>query len=270
LALTPVSRTNVTGMAEHFARLVRGSGPGILLAHGGGGSVAGNYGPILDDLATTHTVVGPDYPGSGDTPRSSAPLVVDDVADSLVATAVDAGVDRFTVLGYSLGTAVAVRIAVRHPERVTGLVLTAGFAYPDNRIRLAVRVWRDLLAAGDRVLLARFLTLLGTGATHLNGLAPADVEAGVAGLADFIPAGSREHVDLVAAVDTRADLARVHVPTLVVATAEDALAAPEHSQQLAAGIPDAQLVEVAAGHGIGMEARDEWLRAIRSLLARVG
>lgn len=264
-----MSNANVAGMAEHFARVVRGTGPGILLAHGGGGSVAGNYGPILDDLATTHTVVGPDYPGSGATPRSPEPLVLDEIADSLVRTSADAAVDRFTVLGYSLGTAVAVRIAVRHPDRVAGLVLTAGFAFPDNRIRLAVRVWRELLAAGDRVLLARFLTLVGTGATHLNRLAPADVEAGVAALADFIPAGSPEHVDLVAAVDTRADLPRIHVPTLVIATAEDGLAGPEHSRELAAGIPGAELVEIAAGHGIGAEARDEWLGAIRSLLARV-
>ncbi|TQM38384.1 alpha/beta fold hydrolase [Pseudonocardia cypriaca] len=257
-------------MAEHFAHVVMGSGPGILLAHGGGGSIAGNYGPILDDLATTHTVIGPDYPGSGDTPRSPEPLVLDDVADALVRTAVDAGVDRFTVLGYSLGTAVAVRIAVRYPERVTGLVLTAGFTYPDNRMRLAVQVWRDLLAAGDRTLLARYLTLLGTGATHLNGLSPADLEAGVAALAGFIPEGSPEHVGLVAGVDTRADLPKVTAPTLVVATTEDALATPEHSRQLAAGIPDAEIVEIAAGHGIATEARDEWLAAIRTLLARVG
>ena len=257
-------------MAEHFAHVVKGSGPGILLAHGGGGSIAGNYGPILDDLATTHTVVGPDYPGSGDTPRSTEPLVLDDVADTLVRTAVDAGVDRFTVLGYSLGTAVAARIAVRHPERVTGLVLTAGFTYPDNRMQLAVQIWRDLLAAGDRTLLARYLTFVGTGATHLNALSPAEVEAGVAALADFIPAGSPEHVDLVANVDTRADLQKIAVPTLVVATAEDGLATPEHSRQLAAGIAGAELVEIAAGHGIGTEARDDWLAAIRSFLARLG
>jgi pimeloyl-ACP methyl ester carboxylesterase len=174
------------------------------------------------------------------------------------------------VLGYSVGTAVAVRIAVRHPERVTGLVLTAGFTYPDNRMRLAVQIWRDLLAAGDRTLLARYLTLVATGATHLNALSPADVEAAVAALADFIPAGSPEHVDLVAGVDTRADLPRITVPTLVIATTEDALATPEHSRQLAAGIPGAELVEITAGHGIGTEARDPWLAAIRAHLARIG
>ena len=44
-------------MAEHFAHVVRGSGPGILLAHGGGGSIAGNYGPILDDLAAIRSLL---------------------------------------------------------------------------------------------------------------------------------------------------------------------------------------------------------------------
>jgi pimeloyl-ACP methyl ester carboxylesterase len=257
-------------MAEHFAHIVRGSGPGLLLAHGGGGGIEANFGPILDDLATTHTVVGPDYPGSGATPRSSEPLRLDDLADALVRAAVDAGVERFTVLGYSLGTAVAVRIATRHPERVTGLVLTAGFAHPDNRLRLAAQVWRALLDTGDRELTARFLTLVATGGPTLAALDPAALDAAVAGLADFLPPGSPEQVELVASVDTRAELGRIAVPTLVVATTDDGLTGVGLSGVLAAGIPGAELVEVAAGHGIGVEARDEWLAAIRSLLARVG
>ncbi len=72
-----------------------------------------------------------------------------------------------------------------------------------------------------------------------------------------------------AGVDTRADLPRITAPTLVVATTEDGLATPEHSRQLADGIPGAELVEIAAGHSIAAEARDDWLAAIRSLLARV-
>lgn len=38
-------------MAEHLTHVVRGRVPGIHLADGGGGSTAGNFGPILDDLA---------------------------------------------------------------------------------------------------------------------------------------------------------------------------------------------------------------------------
>lgn len=257
-------------MAEHFAHVVRGSGPGLLLAHGGGGSVEGNFGAVLDQLAAVRTVVGPDYPGSGATPRSTVPLDLDELTDELVGTAVDAGVERFAVLGYSLGTAVAVRAATRHPQRVTGLVLTAGFARPDNRLRLAAQIWRTLLDSEDRALLARFLTLLGTGATHLNRLGPADLDAAVAGLAEVAAAGSPEQVDLVAHVDTRAELPRIAVPALVVATAEDGLAGPNLSRELAAGIPEAELVEIAAGHSPGVEAPDAWLAAVLPFLARVG
>ncbi|WP_410650563.1 alpha/beta fold hydrolase [Amycolatopsis sp. cmx-4-54] len=197
-----MSVPNVAGMTNHFAHVVRGSGPGLLLAHGGGGSVEGNFGSILDDLARTHTVVGPDYPGSGATPRSTEPLDLDAVADELVSIAVDAGLERFAILGYSLGTGVAVRAATRHPDRVTGLILTAGFTKPDNRLLLAVDIWRELLG-GDRKLLAKFLTFAATGEKHLNALTPSELEAAIEGLAGFIPEGSPEHVGLVANVDPR-------------------------------------------------------------------
>lgn len=257
-------------MAEHFAHLVRGSGPGLLLAHGGGGSVEGNFGPLIDELARTHTVVGPDYPGSGNTPRSPRPLVLDEVADTMVATAVAAGVERFTILGYSLGTGVAVRAATRHPDRVTGLILTSGFTYPDNRVRLAVDVWRALLATGDRRLLAKFLTFAGSGEHAVNALSQDELDASLTALAGFVQDGTPEQVDLVAAVDTRAELAGISVPTLVIATTGDFLASPVLSRELADGIPGARLAEVAAGHNIGVEAGPEWLRLIQKFLAEVG
>ncbi|EOD65114.1 alpha/beta fold hydrolase [Amycolatopsis vancoresmycina] len=252
-------------MTEHFRHVVRGSGPGLLLAHGGGGSVEANFGPILGDLARTHTVVGPDYPGSGATPRSETPLDLDEVADELVAIAVGAGLERFAVLGYSLGTAVAVRAATRHPGRVTGLILTSGFARLDNRIRLAVDIWASLLHDDPR-LLAKFLTLAGTGTRHLESLSPADLATAVDELAAFIPAGSPEQVGLVAQVDTRAELAAITVPALVVATTLDGLASPALSRELAAGLPHAELVEIEAGHNIGGEAPGAWLAAIEKFL----
>jgi pimeloyl-ACP methyl ester carboxylesterase len=149
-------------------------------------------------------------------------------------------------------------------------VLTAGFARPDNRLRLAAQVWRALLDTGDRELTARTLTLLATGGPTHDALEPTALDAAVAGLAAFLPPGSPEQVDLVATVDIRAELGMIAVPTLVVATTEDGLTGARLSRELAAGIPGAELVEVAAGHGVVVEAPDDWLAAIRSLLARVG
>ncbi|WP_306366399.1 alpha/beta fold hydrolase [Nocardiopsis sp. CC223A] len=254
-------------MIEHYARTVKGSGPGLLLAHGGGGGIEPNFGPLLADLARTHTVVGPDLPGSGDTPRATGPLDLDTVADSLVAAAVEEGVERFTVLGYSLGTAVAVRAATRHPERVTGLILTAGFARIDNRTRLNVDVWRTLLD-GDRDTMARFTVSVGFGTPALEALDADGLEEAVRGVAGSVPAGTPEQVELVARVDTRADLPGIAVPTLVVAAALDRLASPELSRALAAGIPGAELVEIASGHLVAAEAPEEWGEAVRGFLDR--
>jgi pimeloyl-ACP methyl ester carboxylesterase len=112
------------GMTSHFTYTVHGSGhdsgPGPLLAHGAGGSAEANFGPVLPELAAGHTVVAPDYPGAGETPCNTGPLDLDMLADGLVASALHAGVERFGIVGYSLGTAVAVRAATRHPDRVTG------------------------------------------------------------------------------------------------------------------------------------------------------
>ncbi|GAA3863519.1 alpha/beta fold hydrolase [Streptomyces sedi] len=121
---------------------VTGTGPGLLLAHGATGSIEDNFASVLTPLAADHTVVAPDYPGSGDTPVAGAPLDLDALTDAVVDSAVRRGVDRFAVLGFSLGTLVAVRAAVRHPERVTALVLTAGFARPDDHLLGLLPGWR--------------------------------------------------------------------------------------------------------------------------------
>ena len=125
-----------------LATTVTGSGPALLLAHGATGSIEDNFAPVLPALAATHTVIAPDYPGSGRTPVAAAPLDLDALADSVVDSAVRRGAGRFAVLGFSLGTLVAVRAAVRHPERVTALVLTAGFARPDDHILGLLPGWR--------------------------------------------------------------------------------------------------------------------------------
>ena len=159
----------------------------LLLAHGAGGSVEANYGPILDRLAAARTVIGIDYPGTGQSPRSPRPLELDDLADELVAAADAEGVDRFALAGFSLGGPVAIRAAARHPERVSALVLTATFAYPDQRLRLAASIWHDLCEGGDTHLLAEFLSLIAFSTEALDGFGPQQTSA----LIDLLSGQSR-------------------------------------------------------------------------------
>ncbi|MER7879302.1 alpha/beta fold hydrolase [Streptomyces solisilvae] len=249
-----------------LARVVRGSGPGLLLAHGGTGSIEGNYGPILDGLAERRRVVGPDYPGSGRTPRANGPLDLDTLADQLVATAVEEGVETFAIAGYSLGGPVALRAATRHPERVTALVLTATFAHPSARMRLLVEDWLRLLRSGDREAAARWTTLVAAGAPYLDRMTPEELATLIAYARDSVPPGAVDQVELVDRVDVREDLGRIRVPTLVISTALDTMATPYHHRQVADGIPGARFAELASGHLPFAEAPGEWLGLIRTFL----
>ncbi|WP_370148189.1 alpha/beta fold hydrolase [Streptacidiphilus sp. EB129] len=241
---------------------VSGSGPGILLAHGAAGSVQDNFGPLTSLLNRDHMVVAPSYPATDDS------LDLDALADALVESALRAGVEQFTLIGFSLGSTVAVRAAARHPGRVRGLVLAAGFVTADNRLRLAMQLWQNAFERGDHETFARLALTFGFSAGFLNSL-PAGMLPGLVGqVAAGVPAGARAQARLVTEVDTTGDLAAITVPTLVVNPVSDLLVDPAGSRFLAQSIAGAQYAEVAAGHVLMAEQTEEWHRLVAEFLTR--
>lgn len=241
---------------------VTGSGPGLVLAHGASGSIAANFGELIPVLAETHTVVASDYPDD------DTALTHDGLADALVAAAVEAGVETFTVIGYSLGTTMAVRAAVRHPDRVRGLVLAAGFAKADNRTRHIVRLWQELLAAGENTAFSRLAATVAFSTGYLNSLSAEAVDEFVRAGATTIPGGTVQQARLVETVDTTGDLGRLTVPTLVVNATEDLLVDASNSRFLADAIPGAEYTEIAAGHVLMAEQPEQWRKTVEEFLVR--
>jgi pimeloyl-ACP methyl ester carboxylesterase len=242
----------------------------LLLAHGAGGGIEANFGPVLKRLGAAYRTIGVDYPGSGHEPRSAAALTLDLLVDRLLAAADEEGVERFAVAGFSLGGPVAIRMAARHPERVRALVLTATFARANARLRLAADLWSKLYESGDRRLLAEFLTLVALSDGALETAGPDGLRAGIDALAQEIPAGTPEHTALVAELDVRADAKRITAPTLVLATRRDPLVSLSLQQELHELIPGARIEQLESGHLPFLELPDRWADEILAFLESAG
>ncbi|MFD1151495.1 alpha/beta fold hydrolase [Saccharothrix hoggarensis] len=241
--------------------------PALLLAHGAGGTVRANFSPLIPQLSRKRRVHAIDFPGSGTTPRATAPLELDDLADQLVAAA--DGEERFAVVGFSMGCAVAVRAASRHPERVTALVLTAGFAHIDDETGARLREWRRLLA-GDRTTLARYLMSVALGEPFHRRMTAEQAEGFLELIALTVPPGSPDQVDLVLRTDLRAELPSLTVPTLVIGAKHDRLISPGTTRALADLVPGSRWAELDSGHAPAVEAPAEWARLIEEFLDSLG
>lgn len=241
---------------------------GILLLHGAGGSPRANY-PFQAELPGR--AVAPFYPGTGPAPAAGGPVEIDTLVAAALAAADDAGLATMDVVGYSLGAAVAIRIAARHPHRVRRLLLAAGLAHASPSLRLTLATWLALLERADdpegAMAHGRFLAWVSSSEQHWDRTdrghdGATEPEEVAALIAANRPPGTAELVRLLGRLDVRPDLPHVTAPTLVVVAADDRLIHPSHSDALLAGIPGARRAEVRAGHNLAWETPSELQGAI--------
>ena len=114
----------VGGQTIHYTD--DGSGPAIVMIHGLGGQLRNFALAMVDDLARDYRVIRVDRPGSGYSPRNgstSARLRVQ--AETIAELIRILKLDRPLIVGHSLGGALALSIALNHPDVVGGLALVA-------------------------------------------------------------------------------------------------------------------------------------------------
>jgi pimeloyl-ACP methyl ester carboxylesterase len=101
-----------------------GSGPPMILLHGGLGS-GETFGPVIGALAADHQVVVPDLQGHGRTADIDRPIDVRFMAGDIAALIDHLGLEKPDLIGYSLGGGVAFFTAVKYPEKVGKLVMVS-------------------------------------------------------------------------------------------------------------------------------------------------
>jgi pimeloyl-ACP methyl ester carboxylesterase/DNA-binding CsgD family transcriptional regulator len=198
------------------------------------------YRAFFAPLAAVRTVVQYDRPGCGLSEPWPGPQDLDSDLAVLRAVADDLALDRFDVLGISLGAPVSVALTARFPEQVDRLVLYGGFADGRQVAAPAVRaamldVVRAHWGLGSEVLADIFLP---DGSAETRALfARLQREA----------ASAESAVDALAqcyGTDVSGLLAQVRAPTLVVHRRHDRAIPHRCGRELAGAIPGARLVSL--------------------------
>src|SRR6266496_3573763 len=88
-----------------------------------------------------------DLPGSGESDKPTGPYSTDGYSDQVAAFLDGIGIERAHVAGVSLGAAVGIQLAARHPGRVRSLSLHSGWHASDAYLNSVVAQWRTLASA---------------------------------------------------------------------------------------------------------------------------
>ena len=230
---------------------------------------------LYRELAKDHTLVRYDARGNGLSDRTADEISFDAFVSDLEVVADAAGLTRFALFGISQGCAVSIAYAVRHPERVSHLILYGGFAVGFNRrARSAAQKEED----------DALLTLMRVGWGKEN---PAFRQLFTS---QFMPQATKEQADwfnelqrttvsgemaarmLTASGDTdvTALLPRVSVPTLVLHARDEARVPFEAGRRMAAGIPGARFVPLQGCNHLFLESEPafgQFLEHTRAFLA---
>jgi pimeloyl-ACP methyl ester carboxylesterase len=225
----------------------RGHGPDIFLI-AGLGDPAEAWQLQLDGLSDRYLLTAFDNRGAGRTPlpeeRLSASTMADDDAALLRALEVPSA----HVVGFSMGSAIAQEMALRHPELVRSLVLVSTYARPDALWRSQLNFWRWLVdvAPSERAFLEGFFTWVYTPRAHADGTVDQIVEEALAFPHKQSVEAFQAQVDVCLTHDTVDRLAEIAAPTLVLSGELDIIMPPRVGRSVAAGIPNARF-EVMAG-----------------------
>ena len=174
---------------------------------------------------------------------------VEDVAAQIL----DAAPARFQLAGISLGGYICFEILRQAPDRVERLALVDTSALPDSPEQSEGR--RAMLAAAETDYLKTAVDGL-MAVLHPDRQQRPDFRAVNERMAAAVGLeGFRSQTELaITRPDSRPDLGAIAVPTLVLVGDSDALTPPARSEEIAAGIPDAELMIVPqSGHASTLE-----------------
>jgi pimeloyl-ACP methyl ester carboxylesterase len=117
------SYVSVNGLEMYYE--IHGTGEPLVLLHGAFSAIGTSFGDVLPQLAKTRQVIALEMQAHGHTADIDRPLSMEQMADDSVSALEQLGIDNADFFGFSMGAAIALQIAIRHPEVVRKQVLAS-------------------------------------------------------------------------------------------------------------------------------------------------
>lgn len=228
--------------------------------------------------------------GGSERPRDRSHCRIEDIVDDGLSVMDHFGIDRAVLMGWSMGVNTMFELALRHPERVSGLFAVAGVPGDTFATMLApLRVPRPLarlltvntaraakhagclLSPVTRRLPVGPLTIAAL--SHSGFMLPVrDPEMAALAVREFLstPLDWYFHLALHTSEHARVSLRHLQVPAAFVAGTYDVLAGARDMASAAARVPGATYHELPGSHFLSLEQPDEVHRLLLELLERVG
>jgi pimeloyl-ACP methyl ester carboxylesterase len=225
-----------TGPRLHYAERGDSDGQTILFLHGWPDSWF-SFSRVLPLLPRHYHAFAVDQRGFGDSERPDRGYGIDDLASDAAAFLHAVSVERATVVGHSLGSFVARRVAVAHSERVARLVLIGSGVSAANKVTREVQASIQNLADPVPTEFARAFQ-----ASTVHVPVPEQFFEGIVAESLKLPARLwRDVCDGLLAFDDGEQLGRIAVPALLIWGERDALFPRDDQDRLATAIPNARL-----------------------------
>jgi 3-oxoadipate enol-lactonase len=231
-----------------------------------------SYEAQREAFSATHRVVTFDLRGQGRSQKTHDGLDLDTLAADTAALIEQLVGGPCHVVGFSMGSFVAMRVAARRPELVRSLTLigpSADAEEPENQPRYA-RLIHFVRWFGPMLVAPRMMKIL-FGDTYLQSPATAAERARWLAYLKALPRSL--HRAAAASAGRRAmtgELVKITAPTLVVSGEEDRPISPARAQAVHQGIANSQFVSFRrTGHAVMIERPKVFNTCLRQFLAHV-
>lgn len=248
-----------------------GSGDPVLLVTGLGGVGAG-WGPQIPRFAERYRTVVPDHRGAGRTAAPPHGYTVEQLARDMAGLLRSLDATPAHVVGSSLGGAIAMLMALEHPDTVRSLVLASTWGRTDPYVERLFGLRRRILEElGHEAFVQHTMLLLHSPRflhEHWDAFQAFEQQPRSS---PPDPTVQLARLDMVIAHDALDRLGEIRVPATILAGELDVVIPPYLSEELARHLPQARLHLVpGAGHSVYAERPDAFFEIVRGFLEGTG